>query len=1117
MNNQSLTLSNALDRQDQLWSQGKYVLVEQILNDFPSLSGDEDAILELIWNERELRRELQSEQESEFLRQEYRQRFQWLIPKIDRQFSLERALGQYGNLPQDSKAVSTHEPDNTPTIEAVFPNHQIIEEFASGAFGRVFRAKQILPEREVALKVLRDKGKFNLARIERFHREAQRVAKLRHVNIVEIYEVGTFQGVPYFSMPFIKSGSLASRVAEYKGRYRDIAELIISIALAVDYAHSLNVLHCDIKPANVLIDDGRPLLTDFGLAVSHIMEPATGGPNGFNSNDSSLAGTGGTPVYMAPEQWSGLRSNLAPSTDVYGLGALMYNLLTGQPPGCKDNWIDTIPPSKNDRNIPRDVEAICLKCLAREKSDRYLTAAALVKDLQRFLDGLPVEARPLEGLTGIPERLGKWVLRAPWMATSVLTLSAILVCAPIIQAVYNTQLQAKNRQIDTALTEAERQRDAAATVSFDLAKLTEERASKPEAAKAYQYTLALFEELVNCNPANDFYRIKLAKTRNNLAVLYGELGSVDDAERLLLGAISNLVDIPGESSEIANFHANLGNLYLRQNRFLDATEQYSRAEQLRIRLAMDNPSDKEKQFAVAKSDQDFGNAYRNQNGKATEAIARFENAINKMTLLANKGLLTIELFDRMSQSSLMLANLYVDHGRVADAEKLYHEAIRVYERLLRVEPNITQLKKCYAASHANLGIFYLDTGLADLGISSLNKAINLCREVINLGGQNTYAHAQLAICLNNILRGYVLKYQQSFAPELVVKARAIASESREIIKQLKEANILDIELADSEVNLYINLGILAHAEGNLREARSCYDKAFSLAKSINRLSADLTRLTLLNNLGRLCLDIPDLDAAASYFNSGVKVGRDLMVKNPLNISIIANLMLIQDGLGLLVLRQHQKILPLDRSSPMARKLLKEAATFFGEAISFGDLLAKSGYLKSSHYNTVISIYARRALVFGDLEEFDSAMTDWATIYSMVGEANPQYALYTVAMASFFAKKGNHACAITALEKVGSDIWQHQPMLGYDVACAYALAYKAVASDISLPESERKRLGHEYVRGAIEMLKHLRTGGYFRLSNNVEALNNDSDFDSIRQLNEFKEIQKAISDNANVGS
>jgi serine/threonine protein kinase/WD40 repeat protein len=291
-------------------------------------------------------------------------------------------------------------------------DYELVELIGEGGMGVVYRARQHSLDRNVAIKLLAAGPWASQSFIERFRREAQHAARMQHPNIVTIYEVATVEDLHFFSMRLVQGGSLAS-VLKDQGKLPALraAQLLRTIAEAVDYAHRLGVLHLDLKPANVLIDEnGNPHVADFGLARR--LE------QGLAATNNEISGT---PSYMAPEQATAGSQMITPATDIWGLGAILYELVTGKAPflGASAHAILKLvvegavrSPRRFAPELPRDLEAIILKCMAREVAARYPTARALADDLGRFIEKRPVQARPLDDV----QRAWRWARRQPYLA-----------------------------------------------------------------------------------------------------------------------------------------------------------------------------------------------------------------------------------------------------------------------------------------------------------------------------------------------------------------------------------------------------------------------------------------------------------------------------------------------------------------------------------------------------------------------------------------------------------------------------------------------------------------------------------------------------------------------------
>jgi eukaryotic-like serine/threonine-protein kinase len=300
------------------------------------------------------------------------------------------------------------------------PGYEVEELLGRGGMGVVFRARHVRLNRAVAMKMALAGAYSSAVERERFRREAEAVAALRHPGIVQIYDVGDSDGRPFFTMEFIEGGSLSQKLAGTPLPARQAAVLLASLADAVESAHRGGIVHRDLKPANILLTpDGTPKVSDFGIARR------LDGEAGLTRTGNVL----GTPSYMPPEQAAGQPTAVGPVVDVYALGAILYEMLTGRPPFRAETAAETVqqvinqdpvPPSRLNGKVPRDLEVICLKCLRKEPSSRYATAAALSEDMGRFLRGEAITARPERWYAHLLRR----VARRPGI-TLALTVAAV--------------------------------------------------------------------------------------------------------------------------------------------------------------------------------------------------------------------------------------------------------------------------------------------------------------------------------------------------------------------------------------------------------------------------------------------------------------------------------------------------------------------------------------------------------------------------------------------------------------------------------------------------------------------------------------------------------------------
>jgi serine/threonine protein kinase/outer membrane protein assembly factor BamD (BamD/ComL family) len=349
----------------------------------------------------------------------------------------------------DSITRTAQPPRERSAGEQIFGNYEILEEVSRGAMGIVYKARQMNLNRLVALKVLIAGERASEEQIERFYRETQAVARLRHPNIIPIYDMGTEKGRYYFSMEFVEGESLEKKIERGKIGLNSALEIIGQVASAIAHAHERGIIHRDIKPANILIDStGRVQVTDFGLAKE----------TGKSATRTGI--TVGTPHYMSVEQARGESCEVDERSDIYSLGAVLYEMLTGRPPFDGPNAVDIIlkvlyeepiPPRKLNRRIPRDLEVICTKALQKEKSRRYQSAAEFLTDIRRFRASEPITTRPIN----ILQRTYRSIKKHKQLASAVLVGFAALAAVYFIsdwraKKAFQREKESAQREKETA-------------------------------------------------------------------------------------------------------------------------------------------------------------------------------------------------------------------------------------------------------------------------------------------------------------------------------------------------------------------------------------------------------------------------------------------------------------------------------------------------------------------------------------------------------------------------------------------------------------------------------------------------------------------------------------------
>lgn len=408
---------------------GEAVPAEAYLQRYAVLAQDPELALEVIWGEFLVRKELGEQTDVA----EYLRRFPHHAVRLRQQDEVHRALASGSQLATGSTFDSRDALPATPPASDVpqaadipfvpdVPGFEIVRPLGRGGMGRVYLAWQKSLKRAVALKIVRGRGADDGHDLARFRIEAEAVARLHHPNIVQVYEVGDCERGAFLVLEYLDGGNLAESIRGTPQPAGVAAERLEILARAVDHAHLCDIVHRDLKPANILLTaDGVPKVADFGLAK--ILA-------GAGQSPTQTGDLMGTPSYMAPEQADGRARSVGPATDVYALGAILYEMLTGRPPFLAETPMETaflvvtgdpVPPRRLQPKVPKDLETICLQCLQKEPRRRYASAREMAEDLRRFLEGKPVVARPLSWM----ERALKWSRRRP--AAAVLIVVSLLI------------------------------------------------------------------------------------------------------------------------------------------------------------------------------------------------------------------------------------------------------------------------------------------------------------------------------------------------------------------------------------------------------------------------------------------------------------------------------------------------------------------------------------------------------------------------------------------------------------------------------------------------------------------------------------------------------------------
>lgn len=432
-----IRLRHACAEVDRRVRAGETDVVQDFLANQPEFASHEDLAIELIYAEFVTLEELgaaPSPGETFTKFPQWRSRLERLFQvhnvfRDEAEIDLDRSSETLAKIDSTCDGDADRRGDSDRPLPRRIAQYELIEEIARGGMGIVYQARQRGLDRVVAIKVIRSSQASDVER-SRFRTEAEAAAKLKHPNTVQIYDVGEDGGLAYLCMEYVSGGSLEKRLANGRPSIHAAAQLISTIAVATNFAHQQGIIHRDLKPGNILLDGEVPKIGDFGLAKRTL--------EGLEKQ-TQTGDVLGTPCYMSPEQAEGRTEDVGPHSDIYALGAILYEMLAGRPPFVGETPLATIDlirnqdpaaPSSMAPKVPRDLDTICLKCLSKEPARRYNTAQELADDLNRFLDHQPIHARRV----GIIERTWRWARRRPAITGLAATLLVVLFIGSIVVA-----------------------------------------------------------------------------------------------------------------------------------------------------------------------------------------------------------------------------------------------------------------------------------------------------------------------------------------------------------------------------------------------------------------------------------------------------------------------------------------------------------------------------------------------------------------------------------------------------------------------------------------------------------------------------------------------------------
>jgi tetratricopeptide (TPR) repeat protein len=769
---------------------------------------------------------------------------------VDADTSVEHPVRQSGNVRTDQ-----------PTI----PGLELVKVVGSGGMGVVFKARQTTLGRDVAVKFLRDAHRADLAQRERFLREARAVAHLRHPNLVQLYEFGQATGAdgmtpqPYLVLEYVPGGSLADFLHGSPQPPRDAARLVETLADAIHYAHQQGVIHRDLKPANVLLQNAEPgmrnaesksdksTVSDSAFRVSHSAIPKVtdfGLAKFLVGDDLTRSGFAvGTPGYMAPEQAEGKSTPLTAAVDVYGLGAILYEMLTGRPPFAaatvdatlglvRDN--EPVPPRRLQPTVPLDLETICLKCLRKDAGRRYASAQDLAEDLRRFQAGKPILARPV----GSVERVVGWCRRNPVVATLLAALVLVFLCGTF-GVFWQWQRATRNaaafrRERDTARLEKERAERQLQIVRHRVDHLN--RIGRSLLLRQGQFrtgqavleeALAFYQDLLPDEGNDPTVRREAAELYREVADIYFTLGQASKATEAYLRQASLLTTLLNDDPQnkelrydLAHSHRRRGNLMRHLNRGREAREAYGQAIDLQEELLRESPTEARYQAALANTLRNTATLLspHDQTDELEQLYCRIVDLDRAAVCAAPEGRhFAEELALALGEQSLFFLAL----GREAEAEAPARESLEIYQKLIDGGQRKGESERHAARGYVNLGRVLAASGRTAEAEQSHQKAVTLLERLVKEMPESAIRETDLA---------QALAVQADLLVDLDRRGEAEAIRRRVIrlYEKLKADFPQDPRHRRHLVHNYLELVTLLWQLGRESEATELYRKALDV-------------------------------------------------------------------------------------------------------------------------------------------------------------------------------------------------------------------------------------------------------------------------------------------------
>jgi tetratricopeptide (TPR) repeat protein/tRNA A-37 threonylcarbamoyl transferase component Bud32 len=1008
--------------------------------------------------------------------------------------------------------------------QPIVAGYEILGTLGRGGMGVVYKARQTRLNRMAALKMMLGGAHASRQDLVRFQIEAEAIARLQHPNIVQLFEAGDQDGLPFFALEFVEGGTLQERLVREPLSYRESAQILEVLARAMFYAHQKGIIHRDLKPSNILLNaDGMPKITDFGLAKQ--MDA--------NQGQTGSGDILGTPNYMAPEQAEGRNNDIGTGTDIFALGAIFYDMLTGQPPFRGTTVMDTlhqvmfgepVPPVQLRPDVPRDLQVICLKCLEKDIQKRYHTAEALADDLRRYLSGQPIQARP----ASLWERGWKWARRRP--AAAALAVVSVLATLLLLGGgiafahreytlhhIMHENWEYALKQEARAKTEhkkAEEQRQLAEE-HFQLARLAVEKmhtrvaeeklVNQPRMSKVRQELLEnardFYEKFLTYRGEDEGLRWETVRAYQNVGNIQEQLGQYEEAEQAYQSGLTLLAGLHKEKPANAEYRLAEGRILSALGVVQQVRKEMDRAEkslqqavQVLMEVEKHDAQDGRCAYELARAYNAWAVFLLVERKEEAQAEQAFREALTRLVGL-EKERPEVEYHAQLAQASGNLSAL-LKETQPLEAVSLSDHTLKAYLFLNKRFPdfpdyrmevgktylNLAELSKTNAAHAKTVTLF----GEAEKYLASLQSDYP---EVVD------YRYL-LALLYKNRSVYYRDRGQPQFSEQDL--GRAIPH-WEELVNQTEESPVNSYQLA-------VSLG--EHAR-YLRAANE-------IVRAEKELSRSVELLKTLKDRSPRDRQYP-LELAKSYFERGNVYFQDNQYASARDdysqaITLVEELAksekpLPQDQWDLLVNLHGNtaNLLEADKKPKDALAHLQRAETLLRDRIEANQ---KDAQIQSI-LATCLARMGSMALQLGDAKEgwkyLEDAVVSQRQFFDTVktDAAREQLAEYALSLFDTLLAQKDHAALARKLAELAAD-FPKQADYRVEWAAALSQCVLLVREEKGLAMSKRDELAETYGSKAVGYLEEAVRMGYTNSDVLKEAV-----FEPVRERKDFQQLEKEV--------